>query len=279
MAHSRQCVCIPSPSPENLPWIREQPGFPDPTPSQTRALVPECSDFLASVSLAAVLGLIFVIVVSVLFSSGSSCVPASHLVGPARSFHRKLVQFQPLLASQPLATWWTLERSLWGHSQKEPVITVIAVAKEDASQTLLCFSSSLISLLLMQSQAQNVSKRLLYYKPFDFSWTSNSARFSGIFSIAVLIQRKGQSPYGVILGLHISLTGGGHLWEMVLSPSQMENEVTMHNEASTVAAEILQVVYRTGRVPETFGKGESVEKHLPVLQLIGDPYLEGGFVC
>ncbi|KAM4662047.1 uncharacterized protein O3C94_010696 [Discoglossus pictus] len=252
MAHSRQCICIPSPN--------HQISFP----SQS-----ERSDFWPSVSLAAVLSLIFILVVNILLSAGG--VPIIPHGSHARSSNGTPVSFPILLSSQPPSTWQALRKSLQMTGEEENP-TVIAVAPNNAIQTLICFSSSLMSLLSRNDQV--LTKTLLHDESLKIS-----EHLSKISFISVITQKKGQAPYGIILGPEDPLTGGGHLWKMALTFPELENERTTLNEASAIAVEILQALSNSGYSPKTYNINGATGQSVPVLEITADPYLESGFVC
>ncbi|XP_031747431.1 uncharacterized protein LOC100485511 [Xenopus tropicalis] len=262
MAHSRQSIGIPAPDPDKAPANEDQAGNP-----QTRTMAADRSDFFPSVSLAGVLLIVFLLVIPVLFPSvhplGSHSIPVNGT----------FVQLHPLLTSQPLSTRWALQKIFRGIRIEG--ITVIAVAQDDAVQTLVCFSSYLISLLSHKSTTDNVTKSLRHT---DLQ-ARNSAGTQEGFYVSVITQEKGQSPYGVILGPGTSKAGGGLQWEMSLTLKQMDNEQTMLKEALFLAGELLQILQKTGQVPQTFGKTEFWGKKFPVLRITGNPYLESGYVC
>ncbi|XP_053329650.1 uncharacterized protein LOC128503553 [Spea bombifrons] len=270
MVHSCQCACIHQPHPNMDHWIRKNPE-PSETPRSRK--VPEESDLCPSVSLAALLVLIFILVVFVLLPAGAGrtkAMPLGHIGG-------RLVRLHPLFLSQSLATRWALESSL--RPDRDGLITVAAVAKNDATQTLICFCSNVISLLSRQSETRNATKRLRDYKPENFSWVDGITRSSGSHRVAVVTQRVGQAPYGIILGQESDTTGGRHFWELTLSVPSVKNEGILHGEGSDVASKLLRHLHATRWNPKTFKEGLLPEDGLRVLQIIGDPYLENGFVC
>ncbi|KAM8934322.1 uncharacterized protein RCH25_004776 [Pelodytes ibericus] len=264
--HQKTCTC--EPDPEKDPRVREQPISSEP-PSLTPK-DPRGSDFFPSVSLAALLGIVFVLVVSVMFSESGGASPLGRVRG-------RLVHLHPLFTSQTSATRWALENSL--QPNRDGGVTVIAVSDNHAAQTLRCFSRNLISSLSHPSQAHNVTQRLREYKPNMSSWIRRTARSTRAFYVTVVDQRKGQAPFGVILGPEDNLVEGRHLWEMTLTVPNVENVENQDNGASGLAKEVLNLLYTTGRIPETFDRGRFGEEHLPVIHILGDPYLESGFVC
>ncbi|XP_053551701.1 uncharacterized protein LOC128642867 [Bombina bombina] len=274
MAHSRQCTAIPSHNPNKVLTIQEQTYYHD-----TAASVWEDSDFWPSVSLAGLLSLIFVLVAHVLVLAGGA--PLIPFTGHGPSINSSHIHFQTLLPSQPAATWRALGMSLQLSElvEQTPITTVIAVAKEDASRTLICFSSSLMSLLTQQHQAQNLTKKLLHDETLKISISSSIARSSTAFYIMVVTQRNEQLPYGLILGPQHSVNRDEPLWKMTLSFPEIKNIVSMDREASAIATEILQNLYKSERIPQTYIKKGTAGHSIPVLLIQADPYLENGFVC
>ncbi|XP_063287756.1 uncharacterized protein LOC134572616 [Pelobates fuscus] len=268
MVHNHQGISIHEPDPDKDPWTRDQPGSPETTP--TRVQIATDSDFYPSVSLAALLSLIFILVVC-LMSSGSG------INGRAISLGRigeKMVRLHPLLSCQTLATRRSLDNSL--KPNRDGVTTIIAVTNSNAVQTLICFTSNLISLL--SSQANNVTKRLQDYSSPVLSGIINNSP-SRVFHVAVVTIRTGQAPFGIILGPEDYLFGGTHLWKMTLNVPKGENERGLQNNISDLAVDVLKFLYKTKHIPEVFEKSGYTEKCLPVLHITGDPYLESGFVC
>ncbi|XP_075042231.1 uncharacterized protein LOC142101738 [Mixophyes fleayi] len=262
MAFTCQSVCILDLDPGKAP--RTGPTRHSHT-SPTVTLKPEASDFFPSVSLAVVLILVFISVLPMLFQSGTGYDPVSTLAG----VKGKAAHFHPLLYGQPLSTQRTLE-SL--HKNVDEDVTVLAVAKEDASQTLVCFSTNVFSLLAKQDQDQSVSQQVWEFRPSAATWNTSAGRRSQFFSVAVITQRRGQHPHCVILGPPNPVTGNVTLMEISLYSSPLERKVS-----SIIADKLLQHLYKTGLVPETFEVRESKRQHL--IHIEGDPYIERGIVC
>ncbi|OCT65266.1 hypothetical protein XELAEV_18041505mg [Xenopus laevis] len=257
MAHSRQSICIPATDPYKVP-ADENP----------QTMVAERSDFFPSVSLAGVLLIVFLLLIPVLF-------PSVHPLGShSILINGTFVHLHPLLTSQPLSTRRELQKIFRGIRVEG--VTVIAIAQEDAFQTLVCFSSFMISLLSHKSTTDNVTKRLQHID--SGLQARNGARTPEGFYISVITQEKRQAPFGTILGPRSPISGEGPQWEMTLTLTQMDNKEMMHKEASFLARELLQIL-PTGQVPLVFEKAKLWGKSLPVLQITANPYLESGFVC
>ncbi|KAM4021068.1 uncharacterized protein ACNLHF_001219 isoform 2-T2 [Anomaloglossus baeobatrachus] len=232
-----------------------QEGCPEPSPS--RALTPEDSDFFPSISLAAALLLIFISVLPLLSQTGTAFVPLRKL----GNFSRKEAHFHPLLYIQPRSTQLTLETLA---KSQEETITVLAVAKEDAVKTLVCFSKNVVALLSRQSQGYLVIRQVTKVQ------TLRDIMTSGVFSVSVITRRKEHLPHCTIRK-PVSL---GNVHQTEIMPQ--EEKVTMQTESTIIAKELLELVYKTGQVPETFEvKGD----HVKVIHVLGDPYLESGIVC
>ncbi|XP_044124536.1 uncharacterized protein LOC122919528 [Bufo gargarizans] len=260
MAHNHHHVS--NTESEKLLQVQDQEGCPDPSPST--ALIPKDSDFFPSVALAAALLLIFVSVLPLLSQSGTAFVPFQKL----GNFSRKEANFHPLLYIQPRSTQLTLEALAKNHEEN---ITVLAVAKEQATLTLLCFSKNVFSLLSKQSQGLSVIRQVME----DMRNNSN-ARSSEVFSVSVVTQRRGHGPHCTVLRPPSPVTGNVHLTEI---SSPQEKEVTEQRESFTIARELLELMYKTGLVPETFEVKGTSRHHVKVMHVLGDPYLESGIVC
>ncbi|XP_056395325.1 uncharacterized protein LOC130291019 [Hyla sarda] len=251
MAHSRQGV--PNAESQKLPRAVDQEGCPDPSPSG--ALIPEDSDFFPSVSLAAALLLIFISVLPLLSQPGMVFVP-----------FRKEAHFHPLLYIQPRSTQLTIETL--AKSQKETTM-VLAVAKEHATQTLMCFSKNVMALLSKQGQGHPVIRQSVEVEALEDRRNSSVTRASGVLSVSVITKIRGHTPHCTILRppslLEISL--------------HQERGVTVRRESSTIAHDLLELVHKTGQVPETFKVKAFPRCHVKVLHVLGDPYLESGIVC
>ncbi|OCT67002.1 uncharacterized protein LOC108698173 [Xenopus laevis] len=262
MAHSRQSICIPAPDPYKVPADEDQPGNP-------QMMLAEQSDFLPSVSLAGVLLIVFLLLIPVLFPSvhplGSHSIP----------LNGTFVQLHPLLTSQPLSTRWTLQKIFRGFRVEG--VTVIAIAQEDAVQTLVCFSSYLISLLSHKNTTEHVTKRVRHTN--SELQAMNGTRTPDGFYVSVISQKKQQTPHGIILGPRSPKTGGGPQWKITLTLTQMDNKQIMHEETSLLARELLQILQTKGQVPQAFERSELWGKPLPVLWITANPYLESGYVC
>ncbi|KAM3910536.1 uncharacterized protein RB166_019384 [Leptodactylus fuscus] len=265
MAHNHHYV--PDQESEKGPRVVDQDGCPDPTPS--RALVPEDSDFFPSVSLAAALVLIFISVLPMLSQPGTAFVPFRKL----GNISRKGTYFHPLLHFQPLSTQLIIETIV---KNPEEIVTVLAVAKEPAAQTLVCFSKNVIALLSKQGQGHPVIRQVVEVQTLKDLKNISRMRASEVFSVSVMVQRRGHMVHCTILRPVSPLNGIIHLTE--ITPSQ-ESEVTVQGETFSIAHEILELVYKTGQVPETFEVKGSLKPHVKVIHVLGDPYLESGVVC
>ncbi|XP_066436478.1 uncharacterized protein [Eleutherodactylus coqui] len=262
MANNHQCV--QNADSEKVPQVVDQEGCPDSSPS--RALIPEASDFFPSVSLAVALLLIFISVLPMLSQPGMVFVSFRKL----DNISRKEVHFHPLLYIQPPSTQLIIETLA---KDREETITVLAVAKEHATQTLVCFSKNLFALLLKQGQGEPVTQQVMEVKTLQDLKNISNARALEVFSVSVTTKRKGHIPYCTILR---PLNGNVHLMEITLS---QHREVTMQRESSIIAHELLELMHKTGQVPETFVVKGSPRHRVKVIHVLGDPYLESGIVC
>ncbi|XP_063791582.1 uncharacterized protein LOC134947407 [Pseudophryne corroboree] len=266
MVPTDQCACV-------LDSGKATRMTDHPNTSLRRMLVPEDSDFLPSVSLAAVLVLVFISVLPMLLQPDTGYEAVRTLA----SVRGNIAHFRPLLYGQPLSTQLTVERLNKIGDQVE-VITVLAVAEEDAFQTLVCFSSKMVSLLSKQGQVQSVIKQVWGNRPLAATWNNSAVRLSKFFSVAVITQRTGQNPHCAILGPPNPVTGDMCLMEISLPSSPSERSVTMRRESRTIADQLLQHLYRTALVPESFEIREPRRQQLGVIHIKGDPYLERGMV-
>lgn len=265
MAHNRQHDL--NAESEKVPQVVDQEGYPDPSPS--RVLIPEDSDFFPSVSLAAALLLVFVSVLPMLSQPGTVFVPFRKL----GNISRKEAHFHPLLYIQPRSTQLTIETLA---KNREETLTVLAVAPEHATQTLVCFSKNVIALLSKPGQGPSVIRQGVEVKTLKDRRNSSGTRASEVFSVSVMSQRRGHIPHCTILRPSSPMTGNIHLME--ITPS-LERERTMWRESSAIAHAFLELVSKTGQIPETFEVKGSSRHHVKVIHVLGDPYLESGIVC
>ncbi|KAG8554966.1 hypothetical protein GDO81_003949 [Engystomops pustulosus] len=264
MAHYRHA---PSGEPDKDPGVEDEDGCPDPSPS--RALAPEDSDFLPSISLAAALLLIFISVLPILSQPGTVFVPFNKL----GNISRRGAQFHPLLYVQHRSTQLILETLT---KNQEETITIVAVAKESATRTLVCFSKNVIALLSKQGQGDPVIRqKIMEVQTLKDMMNDSKARTSEVFSISVMTRRQGDVPHCTILRPTRPMTGHIHLTEIM----PQDGEVTMRTEAPSIAHDLLEHLYKTGQVPETFEVKGSPKHDGKILHVLGDPYLESGIVC
>ncbi|XP_069842948.1 uncharacterized protein [Dendropsophus ebraccatus] len=264
MAHNHQGV--PNAESEKVPRTADQERFPD--PSLSRAMIPEDSDFFPSVSLAAALLLVFISVLPMLLQPGTAFVPLRKL----GNVSRKEANFHPLIYIQPRSTQLTIEALA---KNQEKNITVLAVAKEDAAQTLVCFSKNVMA-LLSQGQGHPAIRLRVEVKALEDIRNSSGTKASEVFSVSVITQRTGHVPHCTILRPTSPMAGNVHLMEIA---SPQEGEETMQRDSSFIAHDFLELVQKTGQVTEIFEVKGSPRHHEKVLHVLGDPYLESGIVC
>lgn len=257
MAHSRQFICIPS---RRIVGHTRHSG---PTPEDPRSA--ENSDFFPSVSLAVVLFLIFISVLSVLFQRNTGYIAINKL----SDVNGRAVQFHPLLYRQPLLTQLMVGRLIKNWDEG----TTVLAAAEDATQTLECFSINIMAILSNQVFIKQVGE----HKPPEAIWNHHFTRIPKAFSVAVITRTKGGIPHGVILGPSSLVTGNFYVMEIKLQASGEQS--TVLEDSLDIAIELLHHLYISKPIPDTFEVRNSTRQQLGVIKIKGDPYLESGLVC
>ncbi|XP_040180102.1 uncharacterized protein LOC120913867 isoform X1 [Rana temporaria] len=259
MAQSRQFICIPS---RRIVGHTRHSG-----PTSEDVMRAENSDFFPSVSLAVVLFLIFISVLSVLFQRNTGYITIKKL----SDVNGRAVQFHPLLYRQPLLTQLMVGRLVKNWDEG----TIVLAAAEDATQTLECFSINIMAIL--SNQIQPFIKQVGEHKPPEAIRNHHFARIPKAFSVAVITRTKGNIFHGVILGPPSLVTGNLYVMEIKLQASGEQS--TVLEEPLDIAIELLHHLYKSKPIPDTFEVRNSTRQQLGVIKIKGDPYLESGLVC
>ncbi|XP_053863808.1 uncharacterized protein LOC128825373 [Malaclemys terrapin pileata] len=254
--------------------------------SEPVSLRPEDSDFLPSVRLAGILCLVFILVSLFLVYGNPGQVPFNHCRALSSngvcSLDYKLSPFRLLFPSQPETTWRALQRSVsdlrWADHPEGFGVSLVAVGLGEVRNTLFCLSKWTLSLLATgQGLPHSVRVQILDYKSTQLPWGGYPE--AGTY-LSIIYEREKFAPYGMTVAIQRSFDGSPFATEttlaLLMNSTVQAGENSLHNLTSSIVSDILNSIYRTGRVPN---KLWATARSLPVLVIRPEPYLEGGFIC
>nr|XP_023961913.2 uncharacterized protein LOC112059672 [Chrysemys picta bellii] len=254
--------------------------------SEPVSLRPEDSDFLPSVRLAGILCFVFILVSLFLVYGNPGQVPFNHCRALSSngvcSLDYKLSPFRLLFPSQPETTWRALQRSVsdlrWADHPEGFGVSLVAVGLGEVRNTLFCLSKWTLSLLATgQGLPHSVRVQILDYKSTQLPWGGYPE--AGTY-LSIIYEREKFAPYGMTVAIQRSFDGSPFATEttlaLLMNSTVQAGENSLHNLTSSIVSDILNSIYRTGRVPN---KLWATARSLPVLVIRPEPYLEGGFIC